>query len=122
MTTDTQTGIRLDVPELTYHSDTRTLSASGAKTLLSDPERFAWERNHGRPPKAAFDLGGVVHALVLRSGDERIRIIDATQYTNRIMTFDYDMIVGNWGQSNSPGNEQREFWESSRAAMNAPLR
>jgi hypothetical protein len=75
--TDTQTGIRLGIPELTYHGDTRTLSASGAKTLLSDPERFAWERNHGRPPKAAFDLGGVVHALVLRSGDERIRIIDA---------------------------------------------
>ena len=72
------TGIRLGVPELTYHTDTRTLSASGAKTLLRDPERFAWERDHGRPPKAAFDLGGVVHALVLRSGDERIRIIDAT--------------------------------------------
>lgn len=46
-----------------------------------------------------------------------IRIVDATQYTNRVMTFDYDMIVGSWGQSNSPGNEQREFWESSRADM-----
>lgn len=46
-----------------------------------------------------------------------IRIVDATQYTNRVMAFDYDMIVGSWGQSNSPGNEQREFWESSRADM-----
>ena len=35
--TDTLPGIRLGIPELTYHSDTRTLSASGAKTLLSDP-------------------------------------------------------------------------------------
>lgn len=47
-----------------------------------------------------------------------IRVVDATQYTNRIISFDYDMIVGSWGQSNSPGNEQREFWESSRADMN----
>lgn len=81
--TDTLPGIRLGIPELTYHSDTRTLSASGAKTLLSDPERFAWERSHGRPPKAAFDLGGVVHALVLRSGDERIRIIDAYDWRTK---------------------------------------
>ena len=46
-----------------------------------------------------------------------IRVVDATQYTNRVMNFDYDMIVGSWPQSNSPGNEQREFWESSRADM-----
>jgi hypothetical protein len=76
-------GIRLDVPELTYHTDTKTLSASGAKTLLRDPERFAWERDNGRPPKAAFDLGGVVHALVLRSGDERIRVIDAYDWKTK---------------------------------------
>jgi hypothetical protein len=56
----------------------RPLSYSAAKTLLSSrPERFAWERDHGRPPKAAFDLGSLVHALVLRSRDDRIRVIDA---------------------------------------------
>lgn len=76
-------GIYENVPELAYHSDTSTLSASGAKTLLRDPERFAWERSHGRPPKAAFDLGGVVHALVLRSGDERIRIIDSYDWRTK---------------------------------------
>jgi microcin C transport system substrate-binding protein len=46
-----------------------------------------------------------------------IRTVDATQYTNRVIAFDYDMIIGSWGQSNSPGNEQREYWESSRADM-----
>ena len=46
-----QPGIRTGVPELTYHSDRKTLSASGAKTLLKDPERFIWERDHGRPPQ-----------------------------------------------------------------------
>lgn len=83
-------GIYRHVPELTYHGDTalapklgRSLSASGAKTLLRDPERFAWEREHGRPPKDAFDLGGTVHALVLKSGDERIRVIDAYDWRTK---------------------------------------
>ncbi len=46
------------------------------------------------------------------------RAIDAAQYQNRMNNFDYDMTVGLFGQSNSPGNEQREFWGS--AAANAP--
>ncbi len=46
-----------------------------------------------------------------------IRIIDVAQYINRIMDFDYDMIVGSYGQSNSPGNEQREYWGADRADM-----
>ena len=112
MTTDTQTGIRLDVPELTYHSDTRTLSASGAKTLLSDPERFAWERNHGRPPKAAFDLGGVVHALVLRSGDERIRIIDAYDWRTKAAQ---DARKAAWAARLTPIN-RTEFLQATKIA------
>lgn len=44
-----------------------------------------------------------------------IRIVDASQYVNRILAFDYDLIVGSWGQSNSPGNEQREYWGSEKA-------
>lgn len=44
-----------------------------------------------------------------------MKIVDASQYVNRIIAFDYDMIVQNWGQSLSPGNEQREYWGSDRA-------
>ena len=40
--------------------------------------------------------------------------IDA-QYQNRIRSFDFDMIIDQWGQSLSPGNEQREFWGSPAA-------
>ncbi len=46
-----------------------------------------------------------------------MRIVDASQYTNRVLEFDYDVIVASWAQSNSPGNEQREFWGSDRADM-----
>jgi microcin C transport system substrate-binding protein len=39
-----------------------------------------------------------------------VRTVDTAQYQKRIETFDYDMIVGSWGQSLSPGNEQRNYW------------
>lgn len=47
----------------------------------------------------------------------RIRAVDTIQYQNRLDSFDYDMIVAVWGQSLSPGNEQRYFW-GSEAAQN----
>ena len=45
----------------------------------------------------------------------RLRMVDSAQYTRRLDGFDYDIIVGNFGQSNSPGNEQRDFWGSDAA-------
>lgn len=44
-----------------------------------------------------------------------IRRVDVSQYINRLRSRDFDMIVGGFPQSNSPGNEQREFWSSSSA-------
>jgi microcin C transport system substrate-binding protein len=44
-----------------------------------------------------------------------LRTVDDAQYENRLRQWDYDIIVASWGQSLSPGNEQRGFW-SSRAA------
>lgn len=46
-----------------------------------------------------------------------IRIVDVSQYINRLRDYDFDMIVGSFGQSNSPGNEQREFWGSQAASQ-----
>ncbi len=45
------------------------------------------------------------------------RVVDASQYVNRVMKFDYDMTVSSFPQSLSPGNEQREFWTTGRADM-----
>jgi microcin C transport system substrate-binding protein len=44
-----------------------------------------------------------------------IRIVDDAQYQNRLRSFDFDMIIDLWGESLSPGNEQREFWGSQAA-------
>ena len=47
-----------------------------------------------------------------------IKTVDSAQYERQVQTFDYDIVVGNWGQSLSPGNEQRDFWGSEAANRN----
>ena len=44
-----------------------------------------------------------------------VRTIDPTQYENRLRSWDFDIVVASWGQSLSPGNEQRDFWGSPAA-------
>ena len=44
-----------------------------------------------------------------------IRAVDTAQFINRRRDFDFDMIVARLPQSQSPGNEQREYWGSSAA-------
>ena len=44
-----------------------------------------------------------------------IRTVDSAQYHRRTDAFDFDIVVGSFPQSLSPGNEQREFWSSAAA-------
>ena len=46
-----------------------------------------------------------------------VRTVDSSQYRRRLDTYDFDMIVGTYGQSLSPGNEQRSFWSSKAAKI-----
>jgi microcin C transport system substrate-binding protein len=47
-----------------------------------------------------------------------VRTVDDVQYQNRLRNFDFDMIMFVWGESLSPGNEQREYWGSQSADEN----
>jgi len=47
--------------------------------------------------------------------DAKVRLVDQSQYINRLRSFDYDMLISVWGQSESPGNEQRSYWTSASA-------
>jgi len=47
-----------------------------------------------------------------------VRVVDSSQYQQRLDTFDFDMVVHSFGQSLSPGNEQRDFWGSQAATRN----
>jgi len=44
-----------------------------------------------------------------------LRMVDTSQYINRLRSFDFDMTNLVMSQSLSPGNEQRDFWHSSAA-------
>ncbi|MGF2734904.1 extracellular solute-binding protein [Marinobacter sp. DUT-1] len=50
--------------------------------------------------------------------DVTVRLVDSNQYIQRVRQFDYDMITQVLPQSDSPGNEQREYWHSSTANVN----
>ena len=82
------------------------------------------ERNSGRP--FSFEI------LVTNRDDERlaiafssnlaragigahVRLVDAVQYDQRRVSFDFDMIEYRWEQSLSPGNEQSFYWGSAAA-------
>ena len=44
-----------------------------------------------------------------------VRVVDTSQYVNRIRSFDFDMFVMVIGQSLSPGNEQDNYWSCKAA-------
>jgi microcin C transport system substrate-binding protein len=50
--------------------------------------------------------------------DVTIRSVDSAQYIERARKRDFDMIYTGWGQTLSPGNEQRFFWGSEAADQN----
>lgn len=47
--------------------------------------------------------------------DMKVRSVDTPQWINRVRSRDFDMIYTGWAQSDSPGNEQRDFWGSNAA-------
>lgn len=70
--------------------------------LLNDP---TWER-------IVLPFAGNLKRLGIEAS---VRTVDSAQYENRVRDFDFDMLVQRWGESLSPGNEQREFWGSAAA-------
>ena len=50
--------------------------------------------------------------------EAKVRTVDSAQYERRLESFSFDMTVISLGQSLSPGNEQRDFWNSTSATIN----
>jgi microcin C transport system substrate-binding protein len=72
------------------------------EVLIDNP---TWERIV-LPYKGWLDRLGIQMTL---------RRVDDAQYEQRLRNWDYDMIVMTWGESLSPGNEQRNYWTSQSA-------
>lgn len=47
--------------------------------------------------------------------DVQVRLVDGSQYQKRLEDFDFDVVVGGFAQSLSPGNEQRDFFSAGAA-------
>ncbi|GBD49961.1 extracellular solute-binding protein [Methylopila sp. Yamaguchi] len=68
-----------------------------------------------RDPSSERILSFYAPALERLGVEVRQRLLDDSQYINRIRAFDFDMVTVGWGQSLSPGNEQRDQWGSAAA-------
>lgn len=80
MTTVTAPGL-WELEEAAYHADTaltpelgRSLSYSGAKTLLRAPALFDHQREHGRADTDEFDFGHAAHKYILGVGEQVVRV------------------------------------------------
>ena len=79
-------------------------------------QRLSFEIMHRQPEFERWVLPFIQN--LKRIGVEAtFRVIDTPQFVDRMTNFDFDMTVGGAGQSLSPGNEQMEYWHSTRADM-----
>jgi len=60
-------------------------------------------------------MAGYVNNLRKLGVNASYRTIDPALYIDRLNRFDFAMTVHSYGQSQSPGNEQRDFWYSTSA-------
>ncbi len=110
-------------------------SAEAARNNLREATRLLKEAGFEIRDRKLIDSAGqpvTVEFLSYDQGDERgtlfykpylerlgitvnIRTVDSVQYQNRLRSFDFDITTAVWGQSLSPGNEQRDFFGSPSA-------
>ena len=106
-----------------------------ARSNLREAARLLKEAGFDNRDRKLVDPKGqpvTVEFLTSDEGDERgmlfykpylerlgmtvtIRRVDSVQYQNRVRNFDFDIVTAGWGQSISPGNEQRDFFSSAAA-------
>ncbi len=72
----------------------------------------------GGSPTAEVITGGYISNLRRLGIDATLRIVDTSQYIQRLQGFEFEAVTANYAQSESPGNEQRDYW--STAAADAP--
>jgi microcin C transport system substrate-binding protein len=87
---------------------------SGGKMLNDKGEQFRMEFL-GSGPTDEVIANSYIENLRKIGIDASLRIVDPSQYVNRVNNFDFDVDTTILNQSASPGNEQRDFW-GSRAA------
>jgi microcin C transport system substrate-binding protein len=86
----------------------------GAELVGQDGKQLRFEILSGSPAFERIYLPYVANLKRIGIGSE-VRLVDPVQYQKRVESFDFDMTTAGWGQSESPGNEQRNFFSSKAA-------
>jgi microcin C transport system substrate-binding protein len=89
-------------------------SNQGGRLVNAKGEQFSIEFL-GNDPSDERIIGPYVDNLRKLGINATIRIVDTSQYINRLRAFNFDSVVSVMMQSQSPGNEQRDFWGSEAA-------
>ncbi|MEL6947530.1 MAG: extracellular solute-binding protein [Pseudomonadota bacterium] len=114
-------------PEYKSRRDTRKFLGEAFKLL----QAAGWESKGGKLVNAqgepfTFTILGsnpaservnapFIDALRRLGMDVSFRVVDQTQFIQRVRDFEFDMVATGAIQSNSPGNEQRDYWSSASA-------
>ncbi len=127
--------VRGDVMEGTWRapvSDGSGRDRTVAKHALDEFERAGYALSGGRLVDAAGKP--LAFEILVRNRDEErlalaysrnlarigvaanVRLVDEVQFQRRRTRFDFDMMIGSWIASPSPGNEQRGRWSSAAAS------
>ena len=91
----------------TAGSWTRTARRSPSRSWSGTATRSAWR--------------SLTRAISPASASSaNVRLVDEVQFQRRRTSFDFDMMIGSWIASPSPGNEQRGRWARRRLTLRAP--
>src|SRR5690606_25290106 len=69
----------------------------------------------GGSPTSEVIAGGLIQTLRRLGIDASLRIVDTSQYVQRYQAFEFEAITAGFPQSETPGNEQRDYWSSKAA-------
>ncbi|MCO6391447.1 ABC transporter substrate-binding protein [Aliihoeflea aestuarii] len=69
----------------------------------------------GGSPTAEVITGGYISNLRRLGIDATLRIVDTSQYIQRVQGFEFEAVTASYPQSESPGNEQRDYWSTQAA-------
>jgi len=115
-------------------SDSSGRDRAALKAALSLLREAGYELNSGVLRRANDGASFAFEILVTTRDQERlalayardlkragiaanVRVVDAVQFDQRRLAFDYDMIENRWDQSLSPGNEQSFYWGAAAAGQ-----
>jgi microcin C transport system substrate-binding protein len=113
-TTDTPNGIRGNLRKAMSILDEAGWVVRDGKLVNQEGKQFVFEILLVSP---SFErvMAGYVNNLEKLGINASYRTIDPALYVDRLNRFDFDMTVNVFSQSQSPGNEQRDYWYSSSA-------